>query len=377
MPIRIVHTADNHIGLNFKQYPIIRNRLIQERFDALERIIAESNNKQTHFLVVAGDLFDKISLSNADIRKTVTILKQFSGQAVLVLAGNHDYYDGPENKLWKEFSDSCRDSDLIHPMLNPGVHTFECEGETIHFYACPCPSKLGKDSMIHWAASAPKEEGHWHIGIAHGNVEGIGLDADQRYFNMKPADLKNAGMHTWLLGHIHVPYPDAGMVGSPDFFMPGIHTPDSVKVKHSGHAWLLELEQGREIRFRSINPGAIRFERIALQLKNSEDIDLLKKQIKGFESDKQVLELQLSGSLSGEMRRHLADWMKQQTTRFLHLEADMNDIHEQLDPAQLEKYWPEGSLPFEWIQELLRKEKTGSEDAVLAMELLEIARNQC
>ncbi len=35
MPIRIVHTADNHIGIPFQRYPAAtRSKLVAERFDA-------------------------------------------------------------------------------------------------------------------------------------------------------------------------------------------------------------------------------------------------------------------------------------------------------------------------------------------------------
>jgi len=59
MPIRIVHTADSHIGLPFKQYPTaVANRLIEERHSALGRLVTVANEQNAHFFVVAGDLFD-------------------------------------------------------------------------------------------------------------------------------------------------------------------------------------------------------------------------------------------------------------------------------------------------------------------------------
>ena len=376
MPIRIVHTADNHIGLNFGQYPEIREQLIQERFSALERIVAHANHKQAHFLVVAGDLFDKLSIASSDIRKTVAVLKKFSGRAVLVLAGNHDYYDpGSENKLWKEFETASRADDHICLMLKPDIFSFECEGERINFYACPCPSKHGTEAVNAWVNGTQKQAGEWHIGVAHGNVEGIGLDADQRYFNMKPQDLKNAGVHTWLLGHIHVPYPTPGMVGSPAFFMPGIHSPDSVKVKHAGHAWYIELEQGKDIRFESVRPGGIRFERIAAVLNNGAELDSLKSQLDSLASDGLILDLQLSGRLPAEERKNLAASLQEKSSSFLNLAFDLADIREELDPAKLTKYWPEGSLPFDLIRDLLESDPNG-DDAHLAMELLENTRTQ-
>jgi hypothetical protein len=39
MSLRILHTADSHIGLSFNQYPeATRERLIDERFASLERM---------------------------------------------------------------------------------------------------------------------------------------------------------------------------------------------------------------------------------------------------------------------------------------------------------------------------------------------------
>ena len=51
MPIRIVHTADNHIGMPFRQHrDEIRNRLLEERFNALERLIETANDHHADLL---------------------------------------------------------------------------------------------------------------------------------------------------------------------------------------------------------------------------------------------------------------------------------------------------------------------------------------
>jgi DNA repair exonuclease SbcCD nuclease subunit len=377
MPIRIVHTADNHIGINFRQYPTIREKLLEERFAALNRTVEFANLKQAHFLVVAGDLFDSEKVSKEAIRRTVSIFRQFTGQAVLVLAGNHDYFDpAGENKIWKEFKNAARDEEHIRLMTEPGIFSFDCEGEKINFYACPCPSKLSKAHVIDWASGADKSSGEWHIGVAHGNVEGIGLDADQRYFNMTRQELKNAGMHTWLLGHIHVPWPDEAFTGTPEFFMPGIHTPDSVKVKHPGHAWYLELIQGKDIRFESFQPGAIRFERLSMEFSRAGDNpEILKKKVESLRSDGLILDLVLSGRLPAEERKALADWLEEISKAFLHLDKDLGDVQEEADPRQLSQIWPEGTLPNALIKELLNLNPEG-DDARLAMELYVKTRKQ-
>ena len=241
MKLRILHTADNHIGISFAKYPDpVRERLLEERFYALERLVTIANKRDAHFLVVAGDLFDKQTVARVQIERAVKILAMFKGENVLVLAGNHDYCEGADNKLWRWFRQACENTCVL-PLTGRMTKDFEGDDFRVRFYACPCPSKHGEEHTIGWVADTDKEPQRIHVGIAHGNVEGLGLDEGHRYFNMSEEDMRGAGVHTWLLGHIHVPAPAPGTTGRPLYFMPGIHTPDSVKCSHPGHAWWIEL----------------------------------------------------------------------------------------------------------------------------------------
>jgi len=181
MSLRILHTADNHIGISFAQYPdLVRDRLLEERFSALERLVATANQREAHFLVVAGDLFDKQTVTKGQIERAVRILAAFEGEHVLVLAGNHDCYEGTDNKLWRWFRNACEGTCVL-PMTEPTTKDFECDDSRVRFYACPCPVKHSNEHTIGWVADTDKDPEVLHIGIAHGNVEGLGLDADQRY----------------------------------------------------------------------------------------------------------------------------------------------------------------------------------------------------
>lgn len=96
MTIRIVHTADNHIDLLFKNYPDdVANFLKEERMAALTRIVDVASEKKANFIVVAGDLFESVKSSLRVIKRTVDILARFTGNHVLVLPGNHDFFFRP------------------------------------------------------------------------------------------------------------------------------------------------------------------------------------------------------------------------------------------------------------------------------------------
>ena len=369
MSLRILHTADNHIGLSFNQYPEpARERLIEERFASLERVVATANDRAAHFLVVAGDLFDKSTVPKAQVERAVKLLAKFEGEAVLVLAGNHDFCEGPDSKLWKQFRSAAEGSRVL-ALTEPGTRDFESDDYKVRFYACPCPTKHGKEHMIGWVGEGEKSQDTLHIGIAHGNVEGLGLDADQRYFNMAESDFRNAGLHTWLLGHIHVPSPAPGITGKPLYFMPGIHTPDSVKCSHSGHAWWIEMDADGTSRHEQLTTGAIRFVRMNPNLQHANDIRELQAKCESLDAPNTILDLQLTGRLREEEVAELNAMLAEISTRFLDFSRDQ-DIAPVLDAATISKRFPEGTLPGTLLHALLEDESHPG-DANLALDLIE------
>ena len=372
MPLRILHTADNHIGISFGHLPeTVRERLVAERFDALERIVSLANERKAHFLVVAGDLFDKLTVGTKDIKRTAEVLRRFEGEAVQVLAGNHDYCEGGESRLWNTFRQAAEGSNVV-ALTEQCIRELTVEDLRVRFYACPCPSKYSAEPVTDWVADEPKEEGVLHIGLAHGNVEGLGLDADQRYFNMRDPDLRSAGVHTWLLGHIHVPAPSPGTIGCPAYFMPGIHTPDSVRCTHPGHAWWIELDPDGTCRYEQLTTGAIRFVRIQAKLEHANDIAALRRRCETLDSPKTLLDLKLAGRLNAEDFQVLNNFVNELSQCFLHVTRDQ-DIAEVLTTEAIAARFPDGTLPHALLTALLQDEAYPG-DAHVALNLIESLR---
>lgn len=357
MPVRILHTADNHIGIPYQRYKdagAVHDRLVAERTDALRRLVVAANERQAHFFVVAGDLFDRPSIPQRDVESTVNVLREFTGEAVLVLPGNHDFYDGPSGKLWTHFRNAAAGS-TIRLLAEQRAEEFEIDGQAVRFFPCPCPSKHGEESLIGWVAAVTKEANTIHIGIAHGNVAGLSLDAEGRYFTMRQDDLRAAGMATWLLGHVHVPFPAAGSGGSPAFFMPGIHTPDSVKCRHPGHAWCIDVEAGGVVGFEQVAPAAIRFVRISVVLRTAADIEGLQRGCGALTPSTTVLDLQLTGRLRAEDRHRLDQLVCSLRESYLFVTCEESIAHE-LDKAELARLYPTGTLAHRLLDKLLDDE---------------------
>lgn len=373
MTIGIMHTADNHIGLHFHSYPDnVRQDLIAERFNALEGLVHQANARRADFFVIAGDLFDAIGVSTTNIRQCVEKLAQFEGVAVIVVPGNHDYYQGPQTELWKRFKQEAEDQTNIHLLHEPKVQSYEVRDEVVHFFPCPCPTRTGAEPVIGWVQQAASEMKGLKIGIAHGNVTGLGRDDDHRYFNMEPDALRAAGLATWLLGHIHVPYPDTTRGQSSDYFMAGTHTPDSLKCRHTGSAWLIECEGDAVTSYEQVSAGKLAFVRIERELNNMADVEALQSACGPLDQDGTLLDLQLTGCLTSDEQGALNELLEQLRKQFFHFRCS-NHSQDRLTAEEIATQYPEGTLAHRLLTTLIGDE-THPQAAALAYDLIEEAR---
>lgn len=353
MAIRIVHTADNHLGLPFRSYTeATRTALSEERFAALDRLINTANQRQADFFVIAGDLFDSTRVKVADVDRTASILAGFAGTAVLVLPGNHDFYGGPDTEVWKRFRKAIATTDTIELLDKNVVVRHEIAGQRVEFFPCPCPSKTGRDPMTGWVSDTDHNPTALRIGIAHGNVDGLGLDATDRYFTMTAADLKKAGVATWLLGHIHVPFPASESGTQSPFFMAGVHTPDSIRCRHTGSAWLIECSGTQLNRYERITPGKIRFLRLIETLRSAVDIDQFEATCLTFEAATTVLDLQITGRLNTTDRKKFEALLERLQKTFLSLTVDL-DLHDQIDREKIASTYTTGGLAERLLNQLI------------------------
>lgn len=91
MSLKLLLTADVHLGLKFSNYPEVQQELSEARFNTLKNVVELANEQKYDLFVVAGDLFDHQRVSERDIVNTAQIINEFQGKLVVVLPGNHDF----------------------------------------------------------------------------------------------------------------------------------------------------------------------------------------------------------------------------------------------------------------------------------------------
>ena len=279
--IKIFETGDLHLGLKYQDRTKHPNgaELAERRYTALADMVRKANEEGCDLFVVTGDLFDNQDLKRIPakaVARTADILAGFSGEAVLVLPGNHDWYSTDpqqKNALWDRFRDRCGNSNVVLLSEFEPYH-FEIGEESVVVYPAFCQSKTAEENNLGWIkACEMPQDGSYRIGVAHGAVQGKTIDSEGVYFLMSEDELNEIPVDVWLLGHTHVMFPDnlnnefqaAGKI-----YNAGTHVQDNVKRHTEGYCVILELEKnGTEptaVRAKRFMSGNTFFKRIEIQV---------------------------------------------------------------------------------------------------------------
>jgi len=363
--MRLLLTSDLHLGMKFAGYPAIQSALTEARFTCLERIVAIAGAERCDVLVVAGDLFERVRAERRDIKRAADILAGFTGRVVAVMPGNHDYV-APGDTLWQDFASSCPDAVLVLDQARPyPLAHFDVDAT---LYPGPCTSKYADVNAIGWVSAASKDAAvRHHIGVAHGSLEGFSPDMDGRYYPMTPAELRDAGVHVWLLGHTHLPIP--ATPGPRDcIYCSGTPEPDGMDCAHDGGAWVLDLGEDNAAQARMVRTGAFRFRDVQTRISDERDLERIAQAYAGDEAPRTVLRLRLEGRVSRETLAGLGSFATRLRENLLHLDLRNDGVREQLTPALIDAEYPSGSFPHSLLSRL---SSSGDAEALeIAHELL-------
>jgi len=86
--------------MQFSSYGEAAEALKEARYETLDRLIKIANDENCDLIVIAGDLFDRVSMKKADVIKAMSSINKFENGPVLILPGNHDFFRNDSN-LWR------------------------------------------------------------------------------------------------------------------------------------------------------------------------------------------------------------------------------------------------------------------------------------
>ncbi len=195
--ITFVHTADWQVGKPFASItdPSKRARVQQERIEVIRRIGSVVRERRAGFVIVAGDLFDSPTPTNATVATTLGAIASLE-VPVFCIPGNHDH-GGPDS-LWEQpffKSEHARLAANFRLLLEPEpvvVDVMDATGEPTSVVLLPCPLRRRHeaDDPTAWIRSldfTPFGD-HPRIVIAHGSTTVFGPGGEDSLENTSQAD---------------------------------------------------------------------------------------------------------------------------------------------------------------------------------------------
>ncbi len=358
MALSIFHTADVHLGMKFAGYPEVQVALSEARFETLGRLVQEANEERCELFVIAGDLFDRVSVSRVDILKGVNLLKDFQGKLVAVLPGNHDYCSEVQSEPWATFRDQAGDTGNILLLDKPAAYPLTHHDIDAVLYPAPCESKHSVKNALAWINEAPRDpQAAYHIGVAHGSLRGFSPDFDEHYYPMTVQELLACRLDLWLLGHTHAWYPEHPGPGQ-NIFYPGTPEPDGFDCRHEGHAWIIRLDEDGSIHPQSFTTGKYRFIHDEAQLSSEHDLEKLRARYAAVEYKKTLLKLTMRGRLPRELYGKIpaVEQAVEENLLYLHQPVDKSALMEEITARDIDREFTLHSFPHRLLTSLAGEE---------------------
>lgn len=373
--LRIFLTGDNHIGLKYANHPE-RAKLLECRLSAFETMVHQANEESCDLFVIAGDLFEKNKgIAKRDIKILMDTLSRFRG-TVAILPGNHDYY-GPDAPVWKDVQSAIADLDNILLLTEYRPYRLSCGEETVVLYPALCQSlhsASGKNNLGWIRETEISQDGAYHIGIAHGAVDGETIDNEGQYFRMTREELEAIAVDAWLIGHTHVPFPrdlteDYRSEGK--IFNAGTHVQTDVSCNTEGQCFLIEVKEDKSLVAKKFQSGNLRFVRKEIVLHPGEMEQILTRELSDWE-DNTVVDLILSGSVSEEEYALRHETLETILSRFLEQQYSDSGLTRQITRELIRREFPETSFCAELLTALLDEPR----EAQLLYDLLNEKKEQ-
>ena len=190
--VKIVHTADLHFDTPFNEVDDKQRAINKEELkEVFKNIINFCKEKQVDILLLAGDIFDNLTLNRETIYFLENVFNYIKETRVFISPGNHDPYNN--NSFYK----------LIKWPEN--VYIFKDKLEKVYIkeletnvWGAAFNEKYVRESLIKGFSQNNKEI---NIMVIHGEISSSSEGNEYNPITLK--DIKESGMDYIALGHRH------------------------------------------------------------------------------------------------------------------------------------------------------------------------------
>jgi DNA repair exonuclease SbcCD nuclease subunit len=198
--IRILHTADLHLGAPFPSLGEAEGRRQSDFLQTFERLLTLTIKNDIQLFVVAGDLFDSPKPDPELVGKVQNGIKRLTDRGILtvLLPGTHD------NTVAADSVYRCHEFPGAILLSSPVVEEpvgIEVAGEEVYLYGFAYRSFASDNAL---AGMARRKAEGIHIGLLHGSRQGSPeWDYRKKDLPFSMTTLQQWGLDYVALGHYH------------------------------------------------------------------------------------------------------------------------------------------------------------------------------
>jgi len=196
--IRILHTADVHLGAPFEFLGVKGEEHRGTIRATFSKITDMARSEGYDVLIIAGDLFDSAySVREADLSFAVNCIAEAAASCpVVILPGSHDYW--APGSVYEREADRLESVGGVH-LFTPSCGTIEIPEISLALHAKALTSPhTDEDALSGITASG---DFRWNLAVAHGSV--TGASAADPGENPIDLDRLEEGFDYVALGHWH------------------------------------------------------------------------------------------------------------------------------------------------------------------------------
>ncbi len=322
MVLTVIHTADWQLGKPFGSIQGDAAAVLREqRYETVRRIGKEATARAAVAVLVAGDVFDSVTISDQVIRRALEAMKSFAGAWVL-LPGNHDPIRA--ESPWTRLEALGLPENVIPAIESSPIML--AEGK-LAVLPAPLTRKHEPDDITAWMDEAVTPADAVRVGLAHGSVANRLPEADGDAANRIADDRAASAKLDYLaLGDWH------GTVEiAPKTWYSGTPEPDRFPRNDPGNLLVVTLGEGDAPKVDKVPVGSFQWRRLEIPLSiggEASAADILAAGLDAAvtEPELTLLRLRLTGTVDLATRHRIEILLDEWEARLRYLDRDLADL---------------------------------------------------
>ena len=297
MPVTFLHTADWHIDKSFDTSfdTHFAEVLKKQRLKTIQSIASLAKERNVDAVLVAGDIFHNVNVSDSTLRRFLNNLEEFNG-TWLLLPGNHDPLD--EEGLWNKLKKLSPPENVI---LLTGVKPWYAKDKSFVILPAPLSRQSSIDLKTTFDVATPPNI--VRIGLGHCAIAGWPHLSSPYTPMISRNDIETAQLTYLALGHYH----RKRKCISDSCWYAGTPEPMSFDHEEQGYVLLVKIDTADTTpHVESIPISHYRWIKKDYHLLPSDDLTLLENQLQSDKPYERILmKLTMSGHVNVTLDTHI------------------------------------------------------------------------